>query len=104
MIDEITLPPAKSVLQTQPRFKTAPNVVACDVETGLALLDVETATYFALNKVGAAVWALLSEPRTLDQLVAGVTEAYDVEPERCRADVAALLHMLENAKLIQSAD
>ncbi|HWK65879.1 MAG TPA: PqqD family protein [Rhizobiaceae bacterium] len=76
------------------------DVVFCELGGELALLDLHSNTYYGLNKVGARIWDLLQEPRSVSQLCEAVTEHYDVDPLRCRADVEALVRQLANAKLI----
>lgn len=76
------------------------DVVFCELSGELALLDLRSDTYYGLNKVGARIWDLIQEPRSLSQLCDAVVEQYDVDPARCRADVEGLVRQLADAKLI----
>jgi hypothetical protein len=75
-----------------------------------ALVDGETvmfspdqSAYFGLDEVGTRVWDLLGEPRSIDEVCAILRDEYDVEPERCRADVVALVDQLRAAELVREA-
>lgn len=76
------------------------DVVFCELGGELALLDLRSNTYYGLNRVGARIWDLIQEPRSLPQLCEAIMEQFDVEPTRCRADVEALVRQLADAKLI----
>ncbi len=47
-----------------------------------------------LNEVGVSIWNLLQEERTLEELVAGVLDEYDVEEEIAREDIKEFLEKL----------
>lgn len=57
------------------------------------LLDMDTRFYFTLNPTAVHVWRMLdpATPSTLDHLVAATVEAFDIDPEGARADIAELL-------------
>lgn len=77
------------------------DVVFCELSGELALLDLHSNTYYGLNKVGARIWEMIQEPRSLSQICAAVIEQYDVDAARCRADVEALVRQLADAKLLR---
>jgi Coenzyme PQQ synthesis protein D (PqqD) len=77
-------------------------------ETLAALVDDDTVmfspqqdAYFGLDAVGGRVWELLERPRSIDEVCAILREEYDVDPKTCRADVAALIEQLREAKLVR---
>jgi len=51
----------------------------------------------------AAVWGLLDEPRTLDELAEQLADAYDAEPARIAADVKPLLTQLAESHFVTDA-
>jgi hypothetical protein len=57
--------------------------------------------YYGLNPVGARVWSLIQEPRTVGDVCAAITAEYDVEPARCQRDVIDLLRNLADERLIE---
>ena len=53
-----------------------------------------------LNPVGTALWAQLEQQRTVEDLVAFVTQRYEVPADRAQADVQAFLASLLERKLL----
>jgi coenzyme PQQ synthesis protein D (PqqD) len=58
-------------------------------------------TYYGLNPVGARVWSLIQEPRTVGEVCTAIMSEYDVEPTRCERDVVDLLRKLGDERLIE---
>ena len=65
--------------------------VSCDLVGEAVILHLRSGVYYGLNQVGARVWELIQEPRTVDYVLNRLLEEYDVEPGRCEADLMALL-------------
>ena len=80
------------------------DVVSCELGGGLALLDLRSGTYYSINKVGAYVWDLLAEPRPLTDVCDTMAEAFEVDRQRCEADVVELITGLEAAGLVRVSD
>lgn len=76
--------------------------VACDVDQGIAILDLQSNTYFSLDPVGASVWRSIASPASLDDLAQGIADEYDVTPDACRGDIADLLADLLKHGLVQT--
>jgi hypothetical protein len=82
-------------------------VVASDdqVHTSLGdeavILGLQDGVYYGLEAVGARVWALVSLPRRVSEIVALLVEEFDVSAERCEQDVLALLGDLSERRLIR---
>jgi hypothetical protein len=74
--------------------------VSNTVEGEAVVLELRRGTYFGLDAIGTRIWLLIQEPRTVEDLCGAIEGEYDVEPERCRADVTALLEQLAAAGLV----
>ena len=81
-------------------MKPRENVIAKMVGTEMVLLDYDRGIYYGLNPVGARVWQLLRDGSTLEEIIAQLTDEYDVAPATLEADVAALLRDLEAKELV----
>ncbi|MDG4882477.1 MULTISPECIES: PqqD family protein [unclassified Mesorhizobium] len=75
------------------------DAVACEFGNGLALLHLKSNIYYSLNGVGAYIWELIQEPRPILDIRSAVIARYDVDAERCKADVEGLLKGLIEAGL-----
>ncbi|MEZ2328408.1 PqqD family protein [Mesorhizobium sp. RCC_202] len=75
------------------------DAVACEFGTGLALLHIKSNVYYSLNGVGAFVWEQIQEPRSILDVQSAVLARYNVDAQRCKADVEGLLKGLTEAGL-----
>ncbi len=80
------------------------SVVSAEVDGETVLLDLNGDVYFGLDAVGADVWNLLGAGATEDMLVARLLEMYDVDEDRLRADVHALVATLRENNLVRPVD
>jgi hypothetical protein len=74
--------------------------VSCELAGEAAVLDVKKGAYYGLDAVGAYVWTLLKEPRSVSEIQLAIAQEYDVDPEQCKRDVLALLAQMEGEGLI----
>ena len=65
------------------------------------ILHLGSGTYFGLDEVGARIWELIAEPRRVEDVRDRLSEEYEVEPERCAADLLRLLGELAEHDLIE---
>jgi hypothetical protein len=57
----------------------------------LVMMNVQNGNYVTVTRVGARIWELLEQPRSMDDLCNSLMRDYDVTPEACRADVQHFL-------------
>ena len=75
--------------------------VSCSLGDEAAILHMKSGVYYGLDPVGARVWSLLVEPRTVEDLRETIVAEYEVEPARCEGDLLALLEKLRTEGLIE---
>jgi hypothetical protein len=59
-----------------------------------ALTDTDGGRMLVVNGVGAAIWLLLGEGQSLEEITAHVVEALGVDAERARVDATAFVSEL----------
>ena len=75
------------------------DVVMTDEQIFLA--DSNGAAIYHLNTIGSAIWSLLAEPMTQQEICEVLLSAFpDLEPDLVRADVAGLCETLVSRKLL----
>jgi len=86
-----------------PQFvvRTVRGQISCDLGDEVAILHLGSGLYYGLNGVGARVWALIQEPRSISDLGDAILREYEVDQPRCERDLAALLTALAKAELIE---
>lgn len=76
-------------------------VMARQVGNETVILDLASGTYFGLDTVGARIWILLSEGKTIGEICRTMLDEYEVEPAPLEKDVFSLLQTLERQGLVK---
>ena len=79
----------------------APEQVSCPLGEESAILNLKNTVYYGLNPVGARVWNLLQQARTVGDLRDTLLDEYDVDATRCETDLLELLEEMRSEGLIQ---
>jgi Coenzyme PQQ synthesis protein D (PqqD) len=80
--------------------KQSKHQVSCNLNDEVAILNLKSTLYFGLDGVGVYIWQELSEPRVVSELCKAVLDRFDVDEDRCHADVIEFLTTLGDAGLI----
>ena len=75
--------------------------VSSDLAGEVVMLSLKDGAYYGLDEVGARIWNLIQQPRSVNAVRDAILEEYDVAPECCERDLLALLGDLESAGLIE---
>jgi len=78
--------------------------VSSDLAGEVIILNLNSATYYGLDAVGASVWKLVQKPRTVRDICDAIVEEYEVDAERCESDVLPFLEALTEAGLVETRD
>lgn len=81
-------------------FVVAPGLASADLGGESVLLDPTSGRYFGLNEVGARILAIVTEPRTLEQVVDVLATEYEADRAQLRADAEQFLRMLAERDLV----
>jgi hypothetical protein len=77
------------------------DLLACDLAGEAIILDSKLGVYYGLDPVGARIWNLIQNEKTVRELLDTLLEEYEVEHERCDLDLQNLLHNLAVRDLIK---
>jgi hypothetical protein len=88
-------------LRTSSIVVAAKEQVSCPLGEEAAVLNLKNSVYYGLDSVGARVWTLLQQPRSVSELRDTLLSEYDVEARRCEQDLLALLETMRNEGLIE---
>lgn len=76
--------------------------VACEVADEVVLLSMQNGQYYGLNPVGASIWRMIQQPRTLDEVRDALLAEYDdVSAETCANETLAFVTTMLGLGLIQ---
>ena len=77
-----------------------PQVMARQVGDETVILDLTGGTYYGLDPVGARVWQLIGEGKTLGEICDTLLDEYDVARDTLERDVLDLAEKLQADNLI----
>ena len=77
------------------------DVVSCDLEEEVAMLNLKDGVYYGLDPVGARIWNLIQKPTKISAILETLIKEYDVEEERCKNDLIELLEELQEKELVK---
>ncbi len=66
------------------------------------ILNLNNGHYYTLNPVGTVIWELIDGHRTLQAVLEGVCEQFDVDRERAHDDLVALVVRMEQEGLLHT--
>lgn len=89
------------MLTLQSVVSVTPDQLSSDLSGGVVILNLADGTYYGLDEVGACVWRMLAEPRTVEELRDRIVAEFEVGARECEADLIHLLAELEEHALIQ---
>jgi hypothetical protein len=71
------------------------------VDEDAVLLNMQTNQYYLLDEVGARLWGLLRDGKSLRESYRALLEEYEVEPATLEQDVLELLEKLKEQGLVE---
>jgi len=75
--------------------------VSCALGEDVAILNLKNGVYYGLDPMGARIWNLLQQPRTLAELRDILINEYDVDAARLELDIEELLSQLADNQLVE---
>lgn len=89
------------MLTDQPVVRRKGELLEARVEEELVGLDVEQGACYGFNATATRIWMLIEQPMRVAELRDALLRRYDVEPERCERELAALLRELAGDGLVE---
>ena len=85
------------------RISIPQEVIARQVGEETVMLDLANGAYFGLDPVGARIWQLLTEGRTLAEVCDAIAAEYEASRDTIERDLLALVDDLMKQGLIAPA-
>lgn len=82
------------------KISASPQVVARQVGDETVILDLASGTYFGLDPVGARIWQLLADGKTIAQTCEVMVQEFDVSRTTLEQDTLDLVNELAAKKLV----
>lgn len=75
--------------------------VSCMLGDEAAILNLKNTVYYGLNPIGARVWNLAQQAKSVKEIRDALLEEYEVAAEQCERDLLDLLEQLREQGLIE---
>jgi|SRR5271170_1658749 len=96
--------PSAAELSVCATIVAAKNQVSSELAGEAVILNVDRGVYFGLDEIGARIWSLIQEPKTVSEVRDILVEEYDVSSEQCEEDLLALIAKLSDEGLVSVSD
>ena len=82
----------------------SPNVIHEIIDGEVVLINLETGSYYSIDKVGAVVWEYILQGLSSNQIVEALMTQYDSEQEEIAVGIQQLFDSLQAEQLIVSGE
>ena len=83
-----------------PQYSLKDQLSVTSIGEDSVLLDVSSGQYFGLNERGTKIIEGLMQSLSLDDILLGIVQEFDVDMDQARVDAEKLLSELETAGLV----
>jgi len=83
--------------------KRRPEIVHSDMDGEIVMMSIEQGEYYGIDAIGAEIWTMLEEARSIREICASLCERYDVDESVCQQDVMRFLEQMVERKIIETA-
>jgi hypothetical protein len=87
-------------LTGDPLVSRRDGLIEAEVDGELVALHVENGTCYGFNGTATRIWSLIEAPKRVSELRDLLLQEFDVEPERCEAELRDLLEDLRKDGLV----
>lgn len=75
--------------------------LASEIGGETVILGLSAGRYYGVDSVGGRIWQLVQEPVSVSELRERIVAEYEVDPERCEADLLRILQQMIDAGLVE---
>ena len=78
------------------------DIVVRPMDGAAVLVNERKHLYFAVNRVGARIWDLLEEPKSMESIVEALAREFTIGNDLCRAETEQFLTQLVARELVHT--
>ncbi len=78
------------------------SIAVRDMDGAAVLVDEKKHLYFAVNRVGARIWNLLEEPKSMESIVGVLAREFAIGDDECRSQTEQFLRQLAVRELVST--
>jgi hypothetical protein len=77
-----------------------PKLIANQMDGEIVMMSIDNGEYYGLDEIGSRIWELLETPVRISDLIASLTEEFEVEKDECYNDTLEFLGDLKEKQLL----
>ena len=70
------------------------DIMTADMNGSAVTMDIATGKYYNLGETGGAIWNLLDQEKTVEELIVALTAEYNISKEQCAKEMIPFLESL----------
>ena len=82
-------------------FEVSDDQVSCLLAGEAVILSLKSGVYYGLDAVGARIWELCHQPKTVNEIREALLAEFDVDPLLCERELIEFLATLSSKELVQ---
>lgn len=82
-------------------IRKSADLLEAPMDDSLALMSIESGKYFGLNAVGRAIWELLEQPTSFQDIISSLMNRFDIDERSCKDQCKNFLKELMQRKMIE---
>ena len=92
------------VISLHSKVRSDPEQISVELAGEVVILSTKSGVYYGLDEVGARIWHLLKEPKTIQDLLDTILKEFDATADQCEPDLLDLLDDLRSKGLMEIYD
>ena len=92
------------VISHHSKVNSGPEQISVELAGEVVILSTKSGMYYGLDEVGARIWQLLKEPKTVQDLLDTILQEFDATADQCELDLLDLLDDLKSKDLVEIYD
>lgn len=77
------------------------DLIVQNLDQDVVMANLETGSYFGLERSSKRIWELLDRPKTVGEICAQLAREFQVERQTCERDVLAFVNEMAQEDLVQ---
>ena len=75
--------------------------LSSQVEDRVMIMNIDSGTYYEIDKSAARIWDLLEQPKSFGELCDALCAAYEVERAQCGSDTSRFVEEMKGLGLLK---
>ena len=92
------------VISHHSKIRSGREQISVELAGEAVILCTKSGVYYGLEEVGARIWQLIKEPKTVQDLLDTILQEFDASADQCEPDLLDLLDDLRSKGLVEICD